>query len=229
MADLVEDAEHLIGIDGSHGEIVVGVAPVVEVEAAEHVRDRAATPQSARCSAPGNDGRYPPAPWRWGRQLCAEQQRHAPVGDIGVIERGLEGFVLHQHALIACHAWREWPAGLRRTSAGDGGCSACRDSSSHRRTRAKGRGCPAASRSRRCRACGRAPPGGLGIGIAQRAILIDLVLKDVGVDRPGAHAVRGGHGLHGRNVGRLRRAGPRARAERWWGRRRSSDAPVRRR
>jgi hypothetical protein len=33
--NLVEDAEDLVGIDGAEGEVVVGVAAVVEVEAAE--------------------------------------------------------------------------------------------------------------------------------------------------------------------------------------------------
>ena len=33
--DLVEDAEDLVGVDGAEGQIVVGIAAVVEVEAAE--------------------------------------------------------------------------------------------------------------------------------------------------------------------------------------------------
>ena len=35
--NLVEDAEDLVGIDRSQGEIVVGITAVIEVEAAHHV------------------------------------------------------------------------------------------------------------------------------------------------------------------------------------------------
>ena len=34
VRNLVEDAEDLVGIDGAHGQIVVGIAAVVEVESA---------------------------------------------------------------------------------------------------------------------------------------------------------------------------------------------------
>ena len=36
-ADLVEDAEDLVRVDGAQRQVVVGVAAVVEVEAAQHV------------------------------------------------------------------------------------------------------------------------------------------------------------------------------------------------
>ena len=35
-ADLVEDAEHLVRIDGAERQVVIGIAAVVEVESAEH-------------------------------------------------------------------------------------------------------------------------------------------------------------------------------------------------
>ena len=71
--DFVEDAEDLVGVDGAESEIVVGIAAVVEVEAAEHVFDRAARRRSARCSARGSGGRCRRAPWpavRLPRQRC---------------------------------------------------------------------------------------------------------------------------------------------------------------
>jgi len=37
VRNLVEDAEDLVGIDGAHGEVVVGVAAVVKVESRQHV------------------------------------------------------------------------------------------------------------------------------------------------------------------------------------------------
>ncbi len=36
VQNLMEDAEDLVRIDGAHGQIVVGISAVVEVEAAEH-------------------------------------------------------------------------------------------------------------------------------------------------------------------------------------------------
>ena len=59
--DFVEDAEDLVGIDGSQREVVVGIAAVVEMEAAQQVRCAAATPRSARCSGSRSGGRCPPA------------------------------------------------------------------------------------------------------------------------------------------------------------------------
>ena len=36
IENLVEDAKDLIGVDRPHGQIVVGIPPIVEVEAAQH-------------------------------------------------------------------------------------------------------------------------------------------------------------------------------------------------
>ncbi len=50
--DLMEDAEDLVGVDGAEGEVVVGVAAVVEVEAAEQIGWRSqATICSMFCAA----------------------------------------------------------------------------------------------------------------------------------------------------------------------------------
>jgi len=37
VANFVEDAEDLVGIDRSQGQVVIRVAPVIEVEAAQHL------------------------------------------------------------------------------------------------------------------------------------------------------------------------------------------------
>ncbi len=99
----MEDAEDLVGIDGAEGKVVVGVAAVVEVEAAE----------KAGVEEPGDDlldvlrgimmaGIDQNA--GLGTGDAGEVGGHAPVGDIGVIEGGLEGLVFDEQALIGSEA-----------------------------------------------------------------------------------------------------------------------------
>ncbi len=196
IQDLVEDAENLVGIDGAHGQIVVRIAAVVEMEAAQHVRGPAATPQSVRYSAPGNDARYPPAPWPAARRT---RRAAAPCPNRRCrCDRTPARRACTPPACAGCgQAARGSPAGLLRTIACGGGCSACPDSSSRRRTTAKDRGCPGACRSRRCPAMWSSAAWRIaGVGIAERSVLVNLVLKHVGVDGAGAHAVRGGQRPH---------------------------------
>ena len=97
--DLGENAENLIRIDRATGRVVGGVAPVVEVKTAEHVlveepREdlfdilgvvmRAGIDEHLRARA---------GPSR-------EEKPHAPVGDVGSVERVLERFVFDQHRLL---------------------------------------------------------------------------------------------------------------------------------
>ncbi|SPE38951.1 hypothetical protein SBA3_300009 [Candidatus Sulfopaludibacter sp. SbA3] len=135
--------------------------------------------------------------------IAGELQRHAPVGDIGVVERRLEGLVLHQHALIAgelpvggAQAIHEPLAAMtdilragiigpigepqRKVAASQplGDFHAIQKVSERRRAD--------------CR-----------IGIAQRPVLVDLILKHVRVDGPGAQPMRGGKRVH---LGRVVRA-----------------------
>ena len=71
--------------------------------------------------------------------LSRDQQRHSPVGDIGVIKSRLKGLVLDQHALIRRERVMHFGERLVRSSRCGGGCSACRDNWSRRRARAKHR------------------------------------------------------------------------------------------
>ncbi len=107
----MEDAEDLVGIDGAEGEIVVGVAAVVEVESAEQ----------AGVEQPGNNlldvlrgimvaGIDQNASLRAGD--AREVGGHAPVGNIGVIEGGLEGLVFDEQALVRGQAVMRGAQGL---------------------------------------------------------------------------------------------------------------------
>ncbi len=98
VPDLLEDAKNLVRVDRSQGQIVIRVAAVVEVESAQHVQieqprhnllDVLTLVMMARIHQ--HLGLRPGG--------LRKQQRHPPVGDIGVIKRRLEGLVLHQQAL----------------------------------------------------------------------------------------------------------------------------------
>ena len=93
--DLVEDAEHLVGIDAAYGQIVVGVFAVVEVEAAQDVL----------VDQPGHDllDVLPlvmvPRIDKHKRSLArlpGQHGRHAPIGNVGVVEGRFEGLVLDE-------------------------------------------------------------------------------------------------------------------------------------
>src|SRR5215472_15293153 len=97
--DFVENAKNLVGINRSQGKVVIGIATVVEMESAQHVLGK----------QPGNNlldilakimmsGIDQYSRLRSGRSC--QQERHAPVGDVSVIESRLEGFVLHQKPLL---------------------------------------------------------------------------------------------------------------------------------
>ena len=97
--DLVEDAEDLVGIDGAEREVVVGVAAVVEVEAAEHVfieqpRDDLLDVLRKVVMA-GVDQHLG---LRAG--LFRGEEGHPPVGEVGLIEGGFEGLVFDQQDLL---------------------------------------------------------------------------------------------------------------------------------
>src|SRR5438552_14831789 len=96
--NLVKDAEYLIGIDGTKCEVVVGIATVIEMKSANHYL----------MEQPGNDllnvlglivmpGIHEHIRLRTGGP--GQEQGHAPISDIRVIERRLKGFVFDQQPL----------------------------------------------------------------------------------------------------------------------------------
>ncbi len=100
--DLAEDAEHLVGVDAAHGQVVVAVAAVVEVESAKHLL----------VDQPGDDlldvlGQVVVAGVHQHLGLRAGgfgvEEGHAPVGDVGVVEGRFKGLVLHQHGHARRH------------------------------------------------------------------------------------------------------------------------------
>ena len=97
--NLVKDTKDLIWINGTHGQIVVSVASIVEVETAKHVLRQ----------KPRNDllnvlrgimvsGVNQHLGLRASR--AGEHQRHSPVGYVRVIKGRFEGLILDQHSLI---------------------------------------------------------------------------------------------------------------------------------
>src|SRR4029077_18833682 len=96
--NLVENAEDLIGVNRSEGQIIVGVAAIVKVETAEH----------AFREKPGDNlldvlGRIVMTSvdqnFRLRTGKAREMECHAPIGDVRVIEGGLEGLVFDKQAL----------------------------------------------------------------------------------------------------------------------------------
>ena len=97
----MKQAEDLIGIDGTQGKIVIGVTAIVEVETSEHFF----TLQPCQdlfdilCLIVMAGIDQNESLWAGGAR---EQQRHAPVGDVCMVEGGLKWLVLDQHALPGC-------------------------------------------------------------------------------------------------------------------------------
>jgi len=96
---LVEDAEDLVGIDRAEGEVVVGVFAVVEMEAAEHFQVEQPGDNLLDIlrliMVAGIDENE-----SLGAGRAGEFERHAPVGDIGVVEGGFEGLVFDKQPLV---------------------------------------------------------------------------------------------------------------------------------
>ena len=120
---------------------------------------------------------------------ASQQQRHAPVGDIGMVERRLEGLVLDQQALVgtqrvmrALQPFRH-PAFAGADVGGAGKVRAVRE---------PGRDIARADLARNPHrvqdVLERAPPHRFLL-VRQRPVLVDLVLEHVGTDRARPHAV----------------------------------------
>src|SRR5262249_25793509 len=98
--DFVENAKHLVGINRSQGKVVIGIATVIEMESAQHVFGK--QPCNNLLDIFGKimmSGIDQYSCLRSGRPR--QQQRHAPVRDVSMIESGLEGFVLHEKPLLS--------------------------------------------------------------------------------------------------------------------------------
>ena len=97
--DLVKDAKHLIRIDGPERQVVVRIAAIVEVEPSEHAfveqpRDDLLD-VLRRVVVTGIHQHL-----RLRARTSRQQQRHAPIGDVGVVEGGLERLVFDEQPPI---------------------------------------------------------------------------------------------------------------------------------
>jgi len=96
--NLMEDAKHLVRVDRAEGQVVVRIAAVVEVEAAEHLLreqprdDLLDVLRQVMMAGVDEHARLRP-------RRARQQQRHAPVADVGVIEGGLERLVFDEQPL----------------------------------------------------------------------------------------------------------------------------------
>jgi hypothetical protein len=109
--NLVEDAEDLVGIDRAQRQIVVGIAPVVEVESAQHPgmqQPRHNLLDILRVVVVAGIHQHARLRPRLPRQVAC----HAPIGNIGVIERRLKRLVLHQQTLRGAR----WLCAMRSAS-----------------------------------------------------------------------------------------------------------------
>ena len=98
-ASSTEDQEQLERVDRADDQVVVGVLAVVEVEAAEAAllgeqRDDLLDVRALRVVAEVDE--HPRAV----AELLADEQRRAPVGEVGRVERGLEELVLDEQLLL---------------------------------------------------------------------------------------------------------------------------------
>ena len=185
--DFVEDAENLIGVDGAEGEVVIGVAAVVEVEAAEHVEieepgyDLFDVLRGVVVAGIDEDLCL----WTGG---AGEFEGHAPIRNIGVIESGFEGLVFDQEALIGgqglvCAAQVFYEPGFAATNIlGAGIVGAIGEPEGD---------VAAFDFSGDVDAVENVIERGfadLRIGISEGAEFVDLILKEIGVDGAGADA-----------------------------------------
>ena len=183
----MEDAEDLVGIDGAEGQVVVGIAAVVEVEAAQH----------AGVQQPRHDlldvlrmvvmaGIDQHASLRAG--VAREVRGHAPVGDVGVIEGRLEGLVFDEQALVGREVVVSGAQRLFKPA------DALADALRAGIIGAVGQPKRDVARAERLadldgieHVIERLLANGSG-GIAQRAELVFLILKEIGIDGAGADA-----------------------------------------
>ena len=92
--DLVKNPEHLVRIDRTESQIIIGIAPIVEVKSAKHVLRKQPCHnlfnvlRLKMMTGINQDLGLRPGKLR-------EVHGHSPVRNISVVERRLEGLVLH--------------------------------------------------------------------------------------------------------------------------------------
>ncbi len=154
--NLVEDAEDLVGIDRAQRQIVVGIAPVVEVEAAQHLgvqqpRHNLLDVLRAVVMA----GIHQHARLRAGD--CAQSGTTCPSRQCRCDKTPARRACTRPASAGSAPGGRARCAAPPPASRCACGCSACRDSSSRRPSTARCRASPAPWRSRSSPACARAP------------------------------------------------------------------------
>ena len=199
-ADLVEDAEDGVGVDAAQREVVVGVAAVVEVEAAQHVL----------AEQPGHDlldvlalvvvaGVHQHLGVRAG--ALAQHVGHAPIGDVGGVKGRFEGLVFDQHAHVAAHLGVDHAQPLVKPllAGADGACAGVAGPIGEPQREVAGAALfldlDAVQNVR------HGVAAHFGVGVAQRAVGVALILEHVGVDGADADAVLFGAGVDALDVG----------------------------
>ena len=180
--NLVEDAEDLVRINRAQGQIIVGIAAIVEMEAAQHAgvqQPRHDLLDILRGIVMAGIHQHPGLRASLGGQVRC----HAPVGDVGVIKSGLEGLVLDQQPLVGPE--RAVRARQRLFQPLDPLADALRAGV----VRAVGQPQRNVARTQVARDRYRIqhvlnrPLPDLGRWVAERAELVFLILKKVGIDR----------------------------------------------
>ena len=187
---LDEDQEQLERVDRADDQVVVGVLAVVEVEPAEAalvgqegddlldvraLRVMAEVDQHLRALA----------------ELEAGQQRAAPVGEVGRVERGLEELVLDQQLLLGGQLGVDARRGSRASAGGARAGRPGPGSSCRRPATATARVEPSAvAISRHSSMCATAFSRTARVRVGDRAELVVGVLEEVRVDRADAQPAR---------------------------------------
>jgi len=186
--NLVKNAKHLVGIDGAECQVVVRVAAVVEMKSPDHAfleqpsDDLLDVLRLIVVSRIHQDRGLRPG-------FFGQQIRHSPVGDIGVIEGRFERFVFDQKTLPRLERAMNFPHAL---------CKILDPLADILRTgviRTVGEPRREIPRTQKVgdfdaiqNVIERFPPYGR-IGVADRSVLIFLVLEDIRIDRAGPDAI----------------------------------------